>query len=98
MTSALTIEQCEQLSANFEAAFPNFAFIITTNQIWSTSGYEGNMLVNHLGLRIIKMNKRPNAPNITEDELKEKCFMWVYDSKGVKDAGERRDLLKGKLQ
>ena len=56
------------------------------------------MLVNHLGLRIIKMNKRPNAPNITEDELKEKCFMWVYDSMGIKDAGERRDLLKGKLQ
>ena len=78
-------------------------FILATEFI--SSSYQGKLLINEYtwNMRVHAIDNDEmhlsctKTYSITDDELKEKMFPWVYDSKCQKNIDKRRDFLKEKL-
>lgn len=51
------------------------------------------------GFRVHKFNRTTTTSDqISSDELKEKMFPWVYDSKSISDIVKRREFLTKKMK
>lgn len=72
-------KEFKQIADTFAEDDPGSCYIVTSDR--SCSIYDGRKLLDYAGLRIHRLNQKTNLPEISNDELKERCFMWVYDSK-----------------
>ena len=91
-----------EIAENLDKSFPSNGIFCWQCETSSYS-YNGDILMDlkindtKKFLTCVKLNISSGS-SLTDDEFKSNAFIWVYDSKGEKDAEKRRDLLKDKLK
>lgn len=63
---APTSDDCKKIADTFTEVFPNFCYIVTSDRSFS-SGFTGHKLLEYSGLRIYKLTKNNNLPNVSND-------------------------------
>ena len=91
----------EEIRDNFSKVYPNDSFQIIHSSNYCVSSFNGDLLLkvkteDDQYLLILKM-RVSNGPKITNNEVFEKAFPWIYQSKSNDDVDKRRDFLKEKL-
>jgi len=57
----------------------------------------GSKIIDYQNLKAFIIDKTTTSCSMSSDELKTKMFVWVYDSKSMKEIEKRRDFIKEKL-
>ena len=88
----------EEIRDNFSKMFPSESFQVIQASNYCVSSFNGELLLkvkledgNYL--LVLKM-RVSDGPKISNDEVFQKAFPWVYESKKTPDVDRRRDFLK----
>lgn len=93
--AALTYDDAKNIVERLRLAFPNETFLAVNNEV---SWFYGNIVCQYKNFRVFKLDKSSTGATLTDDSLKSKTFVWVYDSKDMTDSESRRDFLRDKLK
>ena len=91
----------EEVRDNFAKVYPKDSFQVIHASNYCISSFNGDLLLkarldDDQYLLVLKM-RVSDGPRITNDEVFQKAFPWVYESKKLPDADKRRDFLKENL-
>lgn len=92
----------KDIAANFKTAFPNDSILVYEFKSGGASSYDGNALVDvkldtGYHLLVFKLNKSTGPP-MSSDEIKSKALVFINDTKNETDGGQRRNILRDKLE
>lgn len=91
----------EEVRDNLTRCMPNDSFQVIHAPNYCVSSFNGDLILkcrldDDQHLLLMKM-RTSTGPRITNDELYQAAFLWVYDSRKIKDVDQRRDFIKDKL-
>ena len=91
----------EEIRDNLSRVYPSDSFQVIQSNNYCISSFNGELLMkiktdSDENLLVLKL-RTSSGPKITNNEVFEKAFPWVYKSKGIDDVDKRRDFLKEQL-
>ncbi len=94
--SRVVFDDAKSVVSNLTAAFTN------TNNIFLTvpqvrCSYNGKTIMDFGGYRVYSLNCSSGA-SISNDEVKQQSFCWVYESKHITNQAQRREFLFEKIK